>query len=666
MPRLQILPLLALALVACTGDDSGVPRQTVLVADVGGAPFQASLSPDGTRLAWAQPVNGQSRIHVGAPDGSNPVRVSTGTWDFLPLWSPDGKAIAYSAESPAYDVWVVSLDGGEPRQLTSGPANDEAAGWLSDGSGIVFHRTGAGDTRTLVAPVDGGPIRPLMPQSGGNIWGAVSPDGLQVAYEVFRGRESTIWVQPLAGGPARQLTTEGFEDGTPSRQMWSPDSRHLVYSSRRTGTLDLWTVNVETGEQRQITSDVRNDAGHRWSPDGRWIAFSSDRGGQWDVWIVAATGGDAIRVTNDLAIEQSIDWFADGQSLFFNRNVFDAALAVTVPGGEPRTLVDWPGYVIVGQAQGLTRSALSPDGATILFVGNRSGNDDIWSVPVAGGEAAPFAASPLDDAQPQYSPDGREVAFVSNRTGSFDLFVVPAGGGDPRRLTDWPGDESRPAWSPDGRTIAFVSDRDASQQDVWLMSAAGGTPRRLTTMNRDIRGHLAWSPDGASIYVYSMGEGGAGLQRVPIAGGRPRALQVSPAVTGAPGALSPDGNWFAYAAIEGGWAFIEITPTGGGAPRRVTRERERVWHPWGIWSPDGSKIAVPAWQFGDDATTDILELSVNDSTTRLVTTHPRSYEGPDFFLPDGRLVFTATRNEANIVKVDVGRLLRARAEPGGR
>jgi Tol biopolymer transport system component len=609
MPRLRILPLLTLTLAIGVGcDDTGVPRQSVLVADVGGAPFQASLSPDGTRLAWAQPVGGQSRIHVGAPDGSNPVRVSTGTWDFLPLWSPDGKSIAYSGESPQYDIWVVAADGGEPRQLTSGPANDAAVGWLADGSGVVFQRTGAGEVRTLVAPVDGGPIRQLVPHPGGNVWGTVSPDGSQVAFALFRGSESTIWVQPLADGPARQLTTEGFEDGASNRKMWSPDGRHLVFTSRRTGTMDLWTANVETGELLQITSDVRNDIGHVWSPDGRWIAFSSDRGGQWDIWIVSSSGGDAVRVTNDLAVEAEIGWFADGQSLYFDRNDLGGSIGVTVPGGE----------------------------------------------------AVPFAASPLDDAQPQFSPDGRQVAFTSNRTGSFDLFVAPAAGGEPRRLTDWPGNEDRPAWSPDGQTIAFVADRDASQLDVWLVSAAGGTPRRLTTFDRRINGPLAWSPDGASIYVYSSGEQGAGLHRVPVARGRPRALQVAPATTGGFGSLSPDGAWFAYAAIEGGWAFIEIAPTDSGPPRRITRERERVWHPAGVWSSDGRRIAVPAWQFGDDPTTNVLELSVNDSTTRVVTNRSRSYEAADFYLRDGRVVFTATRNEARIVKVDVSRLLRRR------
>jgi len=179
--------------------------------------------------------------------------------------------------------------------------------------------------------------------------------------------------------------------------MWSPDGNRLLFASRRTGTTDLWTANVETGELKQVTTDVRNDREHSWSPDGRRIAFVSDRGGKTDIWIVSSEGGDAVRVTDDLALESYVGWYPDGSSLYFQRFEQDGALGVTAADGEPRLLVQWPGYQI---AQRMT--TLSPDGQTLLFVGNRSGNNDIWSVPLAGGEAVPFASSPLEDQNPQY------------------------------------------------------------------------------------------------------------------------------------------------------------------------------------------------------------------------------------------------------------------------
>jgi Tol biopolymer transport system component len=658
MSRFSVLLLGALAASACAGDPAPrVPVQTDLLGATGGLPGTPALSPDGSRLAWSQPVDGQARIFVGASDASNPVRLSGGTWDFAPIWSPDGRWIAFAGESPEFDLWVVGSDGGEPRQLTSGPARDEPTGWLPDGTGIVFRRVGAGEARTMVAPVDGGPIRPLVAPLGGSQFVSLSPDGSRAAVELRRGSSTTLWLQDMAGGEARQLTTEGFEEGLPVRKMWSPDGRQLVYASRRTGTFDLWTANVETGELRQITNDVRNDTEHAWSPDGKWIAFSSDRGGQLDIWIVSAEGGEAIRVTDDLALESDLGWHPDGSALYFARAETDGGIGVTVPGGEPRMLVLWPGYLVNQPAV-----ALSPDERTVLFVGNRSGSSDIWSVPLAGGEAVPFAAGALEELDPQFSPDGSQVLFSSNRTGAYDLWVMPAAGGEARRLTEWTSNEEHARWSPDGSQIAFVSDRETTQSDVWVIPAAGGTARRVTSFNQDVGTAPAWSPDGRHLYVALNSERGSQLYRVPVGGGRPQALQLSSATaivgTGRP--LAPDGAWYAYSVVVGGWAFREITPTAGGAPRRITRATEKVWHPLSVWSPDGSRLAVPDWQFGDDATTNVMELSVGDTTTRVLTTRARSFESPEMYTRDGRVVFSVVGAAATIVKVSVAELLAGR------
>jgi Tol biopolymer transport system component len=94
---------------------------------------------------------------------------------------------------------------------------------------------------------------------------------------------------------------------------------------------------------------------------------------------------------------------------------------------------------------------------------------------------------------------------------------------------------------------------------------------------------------------------------------------------------------------------------GGDAHRG--RRSDRIWQPGGIWSLDGSKIAVSDWQFTDDPTMNIVELAVNDTTTRIVTTIPRSSENPEAYLRDGRIVFTAQGTTSGIVKVSVAKLL---------
>ena len=132
MIRIVLMSVLLLPFLSCAGGEagSGLPW-TEVVGNAGGGPFDPAPSPDGTRLAWAQPVEGQAAIHVANIDGSNPRRLSFGTWDSDPRWSPDGRWIAFAGESPLYDLFVVPSDGSaEPRQLTSGPANDVPSQWL--------------------------------------------------------------------------------------------------------------------------------------------------------------------------------------------------------------------------------------------------------------------------------------------------------------------------------------------------------------------------------------------------------------------------------------------------------------------------------------------------------------------------------------------------------
>jgi Tol biopolymer transport system component len=404
---------------------------------------------------------------------------------------------------------------------------------------------------------------------------------------------------------------------------------------------------------RQLTSDIRNDQGYAWSPDGRWIAFRSDRGGQWDLWIVAASGGAAMRVTDDLAVEGVPEWSADATTLYYNRFDTQADLRVMAADGAaaPRTLVSWTGYQI-GNA------VISPDGQTVLFQSNRSGNPDIWSVPFAGGEPAPYAVSPLVDGAPQFSPDGSVVAFQSDRAGSLDLWVMPAAGGEARRLTEWPSTEENPVFSPSGAQIAFVSNHDGAQLDVWVVPVAGGEPRRLTTGASNVGG-LAWSPDEQSIYyVGGTADGQRDLYRVGVSGGRPQALGASAGIGF--GALSPDGSHYAYSTYEGGWAFVEVLATAGGPPRRLTTRTERVYQNVVEWSPDGTRIIVQEYDFTNDKN-HIAALTWPDGARVPLTDSPESSNIFQDHSPDGsEILFGIFVNQSSIMSVAVAGLLSGR------
>jgi TolB protein len=658
MTRLTLIGI-ALFLAGCAGEPQSAGPDLGLVVDdsLGNMTGTPSPSPDGTRIAFNRTVAGRSNVFVIGVDGSNPVQLTRGVWDVAPAlaWSPDGRWIAYHAEDPDFDVFVVASDGSSsPRQLTSGPERDFPSEWLPDGSGIVVNRTAVGNEHPVVVPLDGGPVRRLGPELTGDLHGGVSPDGTRLAFDVHTGSgQATIWVQDLAPGSApRQLTTEGLEN-LAGPFAWSPDGTSLLYTSERTGTRDIWILDVTSGSARQLTSDVRNDIQPRWSPDGRFIAFLSDRGGQTDLWIQAAAGGAAQRVTNDRAIETPARWSSDGQSLFFRSARNEDELVVMPPdGGAPRILVSLPGYTI-------NSANLAPDGATALYSTNRSGNFDIWSVPTAGGEPAVFAASPLSDGNPRFSPDGSQVLFSSDRGGQPDLWLAPAGGGEPRQLTNDRALEGETAWSPDGKHIVFSSTRGGAGGDLWTQSVGGGEAMRLTTGSmRPFTPH--WSRDGRSIYF--VGErpgGGRELYRVSATGGTPQPLGARPGIGTAD--LSPDGTQLAYSSFEGGWAFVDLIPAAGGAPQRVTRKTEAVFQPSAVWTRDGSSLLVHDLDLeANRDATDLFSLRLADSTWQRLTQTPRASEFIMNLSADGRQVLVGrTATDSRILRANLASLLGA-------
>ena len=648
----------ALVTSGCRGETApGEPASVVVVNDsIGRIVDGATPSPDGSRIAYSQVVNsGRSSVFVSDPDGSNAVQVSHGVWDVAPVWSPDGKWIAYQGEDPAFDVFVVPSDGsGSARQLSSGPAADGPVVWLNDGSGVVVNRQGVGDEHPVVLAVNGGPERRLGPVMQGNLHGVWSPTGAHFGFDLHQGGKNTVWVQDSAAGSTpRQLTTEGFENA-PGTAMWSPDGKQILYTSRRTGTLDIYVLDVASGNSRQLTTDIRDDLNGRFSPNGQWIAFISDRGGQRDLWLMPSVGGNAIRLTNDVAVESAIRWAGDGRSIYYvsTKNAVELQL-VPIAGGQARTIHAWEDYNVIS-------ARLSPDGKTVIFDTDRAGNGDIFTVPVEGGEPTPFGSSPRNDNSPRYSPDGSQVALVSDRGGSIDIWLVPVGGGEPRNLTSAPGDEIDPVWSRDGKMIAFGSNRDIGF-DLWVIPAAGGPATRLTSAN--VRpAFFQWSPD--SKYVYFVGEkrgagGGRDYFRVPAAGGRVESLGANPmmGVT----SLSRDGTRVAYITFERGWAFIDVMSTSGGASTRITRDTANVYHSFAAWTYGDSLLVVPALDLaGNRDAADLWTYRVADGTWTQLTRTP-GFEALHSFSTDAKDVLVALGTERRQIKrVSVAELVGGR------
>jgi dipeptidyl aminopeptidase/acylaminoacyl peptidase len=364
----------------------------------------------------------------------------------------------------------------------------------------------------------------------------------------------------------------------------SPDGKTVAFTVQTVDVAgnikpkQIFTAPVSGGAPRQITTQGTDNERPEWSPDSSRIAFISDRGGSAQVWIMNADGTNARQITNLSTEAGGVLFSPDGKKLVFTSSVFpdcaDDACNKSRLDSEKNSKVKARSYTTLlyrhwTEWQTKRRShlmAVDADGGPVKDL--TPGDRDVPPFSLGGPDDYAISA---DSREVCYSMNADPVAAISTNT---DLFVVPLAGGDSVKITINPGADSSPRYSPDGKWLAYRGQARAGyESDRWrllvLERATGRTSVLTESLDRPVQS-FTWSPDSNALFFTVLDRGLQPIEMIPVTGGATRVI-VSGASTLDDMQLSGDGRTMIYTA-ESGSAPSEIyrASSGGGPPVALT------------------------------------------------------------------------------------------------
>ncbi len=424
---------------------------------------QVILSPDGAHLAFARRNSeGKAEFIIANADGVEE-RVLVGRRLESPAWSPDGKVIAFSIGNASsggdnMSIHEIRLDDDSEREISPRKWNYVGhKSWMPDGSGLIVcaREQKANVNQLWFVEYPSGVARPLSNDLDTFNFVRLTGDARMLVTEQVTS-VSDIWSGPLADvASAKKIGVWGK-----SGLGLMADGR-IVYSSLQSGEAsNIWVMNADGAEPRQLTTESSNDISAVASPDGRYILFASDRSGKFEIWRMNPDGSNLLQLTlSNGANPPSIT--PDGKWVIYLSSGDGYLYKVPMEGGEP--------VRVCGEAVGV--SAVSPDGELIAYFAQ---GKETWGIAVSSFEDGSVVkrfevgSHSLNNTTLKWTPDGKAFLYALSSDGVSNIWMQPLDGGPPRQVTDFRADGIfRFDVSPDGKNL--ICSRGGWKRDIVLI-----------------------------------------------------------------------------------------------------------------------------------------------------------------------------------------------------
>lgn len=435
--------------------------------------------------------------------------------------SPDGKQIAFTYKG---DIWTVPVTGGEAKRITTLPSYEASPVWSPDGKQIAFASDRNGSLDVYIVPATGGTATRLTYNQAAETPQTFTPDGKYVVYDASiqdpvssvqfpSSRMVELYQIPVGGGAPVQINAAPMLNSA-----FSPDGSFILYEDYKgvedqwrkhhtsSVTRDIWRYDAKTNKYTNLTSRPGEDRNPVLSTDGKTVYFLSERnGGTMNVYSMPLAGGEATAVTSFKSHPVRFLSKANNGLMAMGYN---GEIYTMQPGGKPAKVNVNVTVDEAPQTETLplnpTTVAVSPDGKQIAFISR----GDVFVSAADHSSVKQITDTPQAERWLTWSSDGKKLVYTSERDGHWNLYQAELGNESDPNFSNAttiketalfsPKDKierTYPSFSPDGKTLAFIQDRNK----IMLMDLKSKKVRQLTdgsTVTRRSGGvGYDWSPD---------------------------------------------------------------------------------------------------------------------------------------------------------------------------